>query len=274
MRWGKVILGLFSALAFTGCSGLLYFPTRHLHYDPARLNLKPTEVNFSSGDGTKLFGWHFKSKQKAKATVVFFHGNAENLSSHYLNMAWILEHPFDLFIFDYQGYGRSEGSPTPAGTVADGIAAMEWAASQGLPLVVFGQSLGGAVALRAVAESKARLPIKYLAVDSTFPSYRSMGQRVLARSIFTWPLQWIGWLVMSDAHAPDGLIETISPIPLLVIHGEKDGVVEIEMGERVFSQAKDPKEFWRLPSGGHTDIFSTQDPAYKQKFVDRIERAL
>lgn len=276
MAFGRGILGLWLTIALSGCSGLLYFPSRQLHYDPARLQLKPEEVFFPSANGAKLFGWYFKNRAgvKARATVVFFHGNAENLSSHYLNSVWLLDHPYDLFVFDYQGYGRSEGSPSPEKTVRDGIAALDWvrARAPGRPIVVFGQSLGGAVALRSVIESPAQ--VKFLAVDSTFPSYRSMGRQVLSRSWITWPLQWLGWLVMSDTWAPAGRIAEISPIPLLVIHGEMDQVVEIKMGERIFAEAGEPKEFWRIPSGGHTDIFAIQDPGYKKKFLDRMERSL
>lgn len=271
------VLGLCLTAILSGCSGLLYYPTRGLHYDPARFGLKPEEVFFSSANGAKLFGWHFKSqaKAKSKATVVLFHGNGENLSSHYLHLTWILKYPFDLFVFDYQGYGRSEGSPSPEKTVQDGIAALEWVQKNHPgPIVVVGQSLGGAVAMRSVIETKDRLPIRFLAVDSTFPSYRSMGRQVLSRSWITWPFQWLGWLVMSDAWAPEGRIGEISPIPMLVIHGKQDQVVEFKMGERVFAEAKDPKEFWEIRSGGHTDVFTIQPDSYKEKFVERINQAL
>ncbi len=269
--WGLMLAGLLS-----GCSSLLYYPSRNLHYDPARLNLKPEEVFFPSKNGSKLFGWYFKSPKKSIGTVVFFHGNAENISSHYLNVVWMLEHGLDLFAFDYQGYGRSEGEPSPEKTVQDGIAALEWAHARNpdLPLVVFGQSLGGAIALRTVIESKNHLPIRYVAVDSTFPSYRSMARQVLSRNIFTWPFQWMGWLFMSDTFAPDGRIGEISPIPMLVIHGTQDQLVEFKMGERVFAEAREPKEFWRISGGGHTDIFSLQSPTYKTKFIENIRRAL
>jgi fermentation-respiration switch protein FrsA (DUF1100 family) len=276
MGSGKWALGL-CLLLLNGCSSFLYYPTRELHYDPARFGLKPEEVNFASANGAKLFGWYFKSqaKEKARATVVLFHGNGENLSSHYLHLAWILKYPFDLFVFDYQGYGRSEGTPSPEKTVQDGIAALEWVhKNHPGPIVVVGQSLGGAVAMRTVIEAKDRLPIKFLAVDSTFPSYRSMGRQVLSRSWITWPLQWLGWLVMSDAWAPVGRIGEISPIPMLVIHGKQDQVVEFKMGERVFEEAKEPKEFWEIRSGGHTDVFTIQPDSYKEKLVDRITKAL
>lgn len=261
-----------------GCSGLLYFPSRNLLHNPASIGLKPEEVFFPSKNGNKLFGWFFHNKKNVepKAILVFFHGNAENLSSHYLNLAWLVDYPYDFFIFDYQGYGRSEGDPSPQKTVEDGIAALELmhARHPQTPLVIFGQSLGGAIALRTAVETKNTLPIKMVAVDSTFPSYRSMGRKVLSRSWLTWPLQWMGWLFLSDAYAPDGLIGNISPIPLLVIHGTQDKTVEFEMGERVFAQAKDPKDFWPIKAGGHTDIFSIQDVSYKIRFIDALNKAV
>lgn len=276
MGWLKAIIGLCAAAALSGCSSLLYYPSPNLFYDPSRLNLKPEEVHFLSKDGTKLFGWYFpsRSKKPSKATVVFFHGNAENISSHYLNAIWMIDYPYDLFVFDYRGYGRSEGSPDPEGTVNDGIAALEWATKKGKPLVVFGQSLGGAIALSSAIETKDRLPIKFVAVDSTFASYRSMGRQVMSRSFITWPFQWLGWLLLCDSYAPDGKIASLSPIPLLVIHGALDNLVEIKMGERIFAQAGEPKEFWRVRAGGHTDIFTIQDPSYKTKFIQMIEKAI
>lgn len=264
-------------LWLSSCSGLLYFPTRNLHYDPAKLGLKPDEIFFPSKNGEKLFGWHFSSQvtKKPKAVVLFFHGNGENLSSHYLSLTWLLKHPYDFFIFDYQGYGRSSGEPSPQKTVEDGLAALDWLHKKypHTPIVIFGQSLGGAVALRVAIEAKDHPNIRFVALDSTFPSYRSMGRKVLSRSALTWPLQWLGWLVMSDSYAPKGRIAEIN-VPILVIHGDKDRVVEFEMGERVFAEAKEPKEFWTIRGGGHTDIFTLQDDSYKTRFLNLMEKSL
>jgi fermentation-respiration switch protein FrsA (DUF1100 family) len=264
------------ALLLSSCSGLLYYPSRQLFVDPARLGLKPEEVQFPSADGTKLSGWYFRNRsgKKPEALLIQYHGNAENLSSHFLSLAWILDHPYDLFIFDYRGYGRSEGSPNPSGTVADGEAALRWARAREpqLPLVVVGQSLGGAIALRNVIDLKQEIPVRLVVADCTFPSYRGIARKVMTRSWVTWPFQWLGWLLMSDAHAPKGEIDQISPTPLLVIHGDADPVVEFELGEAVYLEAKEPKEFWRIPGGEHTDAFTR--PEWREKFLARLKKAV
>ncbi len=260
-------------VCLSSCSSLLYYPTRSLHFDPARLELKPEEVYFPSKNGNKLFGWYF-SQPKPKGLIILFHGNAENLSSHYLSVVWLLKHGYNLFVFSYQGYGRSEGSPNPRNTVEDGIAALEWAKQKNLPVAVIAQSLGGAIAMRSLVEMPDRTFVKYFVVDSSFLSYRAMARRVMSRSLLTWPLQWLGWLVMSDTWAPQDRVSEISPIPMLVIHGENDPVVEFEMGEEIFAHSKEPKEFWKIPRGGHTDIFTIQPESYKKDFLQRLEKYL
>ena len=261
----------------TSCSSLFYYPSRQLFYAPDRFGLKPDEITFPSHNGKKIFAWYFKNRsgQKPKATVVFYHGNAENISSHYINIIWILDHGYDLLGFDYQGYGRSEGEPSQENTVRDGEAALKYAfETYKTPLVVFAQSLGGPIAMRNVIDLKDSLPIKYLAVDSTFVSYRSMARTVMTRSVITWPFQWLGWLLVSDSYSPKNDIDKISPIPLLVIHGDNDKVVEYFQGQKVFELAKEPKEFWTVPGGSHTDVFSKEDPTFRLKFVERLDRAV
>lgn len=254
----------------------MYYPTRTLYYPPEKFGVPAQEVHFQSKAGPKLFGWFFESKKKpAKATVVFYHGNGENMSSHYISALWLIEKGYNLFVFDYQGYGRSEGDPYPEGTVKDGEAALEWVHQKSpLPMIVLAQSLGGAIALRNVIDQKEKYPIKLLAVDSTFASYKKVGRYILKRSWITWPFQWLAWIVLSDSYAPDGEISKISPIPLLVIHGDKDGLVDYELGQEVFAQAKEPKEFWQVPGGLHTDVFMRQDISWRNRFVEKIESVL
>jgi uncharacterized protein len=266
MRPWAPLLGL----ALTSCSSLLYHPSHELHFDPVKLfGRKPEEVHFASADGTKLFGWRFRTANP-KAVFILYHGNAQNLSSHYVTMMWAPQRDFDLFVFDYRGYGRSEGKPSPEGTAKDGEAALRWLHGQypKVPIVIVGQSLGGAIALRNAIDLKGEIPFRAVVIEGSFPSYRGVAADVLSRSWITWPVQWLGYLVMSDAFAPDGEIQKIAPVPLLVMHSEGDRTVPIRFGERIFAQAGEPKDFWRIPGLGHTDGFLQQGGAYARKLEE------
>jgi len=254
------------ALLLTSCSSMLYYPSRHLHFDPAKFGLKPEEVFFSSSDGTKLFAWRFRNP-RPKAVFILYHGNGENLSSHYITMVWAVKKSYDLFAFDYRGYGRSEGKPSPEGTVRDGEAALRWLYSQypKTPIVILGQSLGGAIALRNAIDLKGEIPFRAVVIDSSFPSYQGVARDVLSRHWLSWPFQWLSYLVLSDRYAPDGEIQKIAPVPLLVMHSEGDRTVPYHLGEKIFAQAGEPKEFWRIPGNGHSDTFLKHNEIYAHK---------
>ncbi len=262
-----------------GCSRLLYYPSdQYLHpadFKKAKLQ-PPEEVLFSSWDSTPLYGWYFKNKTRKipRGLIVFFHGNASNISGHFPALYWILNQGYDYFIFDYEGYGKSQGKPSPRATINDGKAALCWAALHhpSVPLIVFGQSLGGAVALRTVSEVKDRIPIAYLAVDSTFSSYRAAARGVLAHHWLTWILQPIVYAVISDRYAPKGHIAEISPIPLLVLHGDQDQTVDFKLGKKVYELAKPPKEFIRVVGGRHIDAFWGHEGWYRREFIKQLNR--
>lgn len=263
------------AATFTGCSSLLFQPTRHLHMDPEAAGYKPEEIFFPSEDGTRLFAWYFRhtGSAPAKGVLVHFHGNAENLSSHFLNVLWILRHGYDFFIFDYRGYGRSEGEAVSVGSaVADGRAALRYVQARNpkLPIIVLGQSLGGALAARAVFDLKDEVRPRLLALDSTFHSYKSIASEVLSRNWFTWPFQWLSYIVLSDKYAPEDVLAKLAPIPVLVIHGDADRVVDYPFGQKVFALASEPKEFWQISGGGHTDVFLREGGRYQRAFLKKL----
>ncbi len=274
-----ILLGV--SLLFSSCSSLLYYPSHTLHYAPEKFGLRPEEVHFTSGDGTELFGWYFRHHDpapptKPKAVILFYHGNGENLSSHYVSLIWALQQGYDFFIFDYRGYGRSRGEPDPRGTVADGEAALRWlkAHAGSAPILVYAQSLGGAIALRNVIDLKDEIGVRAVAIDSSFASYKEVGRKIMAKAILTWPLQWLPYLVLSDKYAPEGEIAKIAPVPLLVMHAESDETVPFSCGERVFSQALPPKDFWKIPGGGHTDAFLRHGDVYQKRLLSWWEAAL
>ncbi|MGE3262372.1 MAG: alpha/beta hydrolase [Bacteriovoracia bacterium] len=259
-----------------GCSSLFYYPDRNTYVDAAKLNPAPEDIFFTAGGGEKLHGWYFRQNtgKKTRAVILFYHGNGQNISSQFSYLHWILNSPYDFFIFDYEGYGKSTGSPSPENTVRDGAAALAWlhAREPKLPIVVFGQSLGGIIALRNMIDLKEKYPIPLVIVDSTFSSYKRIARKKLAGLWFTWPFQWMPWLVLSDGYAPRGEIARIAPTPLLVIHGDIDQIVPFASGEELFAEAGEPKEFWKIDGGYHTDLF--QHKGIRERFLARIEKAL
>lgn len=251
----------------TGCSNLLYFPTHVEHYDPKQLGLVPENVEIVVSGDTKVHGWYFKSKKKSKGVLVFFHGNAQNLTSHYVSLSWILKEGYDYFIWDYQGYGKSQGEPSPKNTVEDGKTIIRYVynRNKNLPLYVFAQSLGGAIAMRSVVDLKKEIPIRALIVDSTFQSYQAAGRSILSKHWLTWLFQPFAYVLLSDKYAPEDRIGEISPTPMLVMHGTKDQVVDYKFGEEIFEDAKDPKKFISIKDGMHIDSFWGHEAAKTRK---------
>lgn len=264
----------------TGCNSFLYYPTRGKYVNPEKLKFPPEEIEVNSGNGQKLVGWLFRAQKEPnlsqeRPTILFFHGNGQNLSAHFLGLYWVLEKDYDFLIFDYPGYGGSEGEPNQSNTVESGHLFYQWIKQHRPgPIVIFGQSLGGAVALQVAQQLHQDENLCLVAVDSTFASYQKAARKTLARHWFSWPIQWLAWLTISDKEAPEDHISKISPKPLVVIHGKKDEVVSYELGEEVFELAKEPKEFWPVDEAGHIQAFQDrqQGREIKQKFLTQMQK--
>lgn len=266
---------VFFALLTTGCASLFYYPRVEgvKFYDPSQVGLQQEEIEFEDENQTKLHGWWFDSKiQPSLGTVIYFHGNAENITTHFLTLSWLPAKGYNYFIFDYPSYGVSQGKATPKSTVEAGRAALRWVKQNKdqRPLIVFAQSLGGIIGLKSVLDIKEEVQIKNVIVDSTFLSYRSIARQKASESLITWLFQPIGWLVMSDEYAPKN-IDQLSPIPLLVIHGQKDIVIHPKFSEEIYSKASEPKQIWRIPEGQHGDTFWKHNKIYRDKLLDYLQ---
>src|SRR4051812_16593697 len=144
---------LVAACLFGGCSpqSLFYYPNNKLYLEPAALKIDYQQVQYPSLNGKHIWAILMKTPQSPRGTVVHLHGNFGNLSNHFPLSAFLLQYGFDVLVVDYQGYGASEGKPSPRTTVEDGIASVRYAQEHlrtpGTGVVLFGQSLGGAVAI-------------------------------------------------------------------------------------------------------------------------------
>lgn len=270
----KILLPVIAALPLTGCTHLFFQPSKEVFGDPADSGLKYEAIKFKSGDGTDLTGLFFPSSGTALGTVVHFHGNAQNMTSHFPFSAWLAKEGFNVFILDYRGYGASGGKAALDGLVQDAKAALEQA--QKLPgaeadrIIVFGQSLGGAIAVAAVGESGFKPAV--LVLEGTFYSYKGVGSAILRRRWWTWPISWLPWVTVSGRHSPSDYIAGIT-CPKLFIHSEKDPIVPLSQGRKLFNAAVPPKEFWPVPYG-HIDAFYSQREANGPRLVEFLKKAL
>ena len=269
----NTLLSLFFTFNLFGCTSLLYYPTHDVYFDPAKINLKHENIYFQNYKNQKMHGWWFESKTKpAKGTLVFFHGNAENLTTHFIHLGWIPQEGYNYFIFDYPGFGESEGKPNEEGVVQTSYDAIQWVHQNkdSRPLILYGQSIGGITALRAALEFKNKIKFRAIIIDSSFPSYQKIATYKMSKHWFTWILQPIAYLIISDEYAPKNMAE-LSPIPILIIHGQKDNTVEAFWSDQLYEQLKEPKEIWRIPEGNHIQTFWIENRIYRKKFLEYLE---
>lgn len=267
---------LLCSAANLSCTRVFYQPDRNLYSLPQEQGYSVSEIPFRSKDGTLLYGWHLPAKKALLGTIILFHGNAQNISSHYLNLAWLTNEGYQLFVFDYRGYGRSSGEPTPLSVIDDGVAALEeaWKIHQNAKagtFVVVGQSLGGAIAPRSLALFSQRKEVSLLVLDSTFVSYPEVASQLMQTIWLTWPMSPLAYLLVSNqASSKDALREWKQP--LLVIHDRYDRVVSFKSGERVFEEAVNAKdkEFWELSRDRHISAFAADEPEMRKRFVNKL----
>jgi len=225
----------------------IFFPAKHPSGEWSPPGLGQEEAWFKSADGTRLHGWYLEHPDPV-ATVLFCHGNAGNLSWRAETMRLLRDRAaVSVLIFDYRGYGRSEGDrPDEEGVYADARAARRWLAERtGLAeeeIVMMGRSIGGAVAVELAARDGAEA----LVLESTFTSLPDMAGRL-------YPFLPARWVMRNRFDSLEKIGQYAGP--LLQTHGDADRLVPIEQGEQLFAAAEraTPKEWIVLPGLDHND---------------------
>jgi uncharacterized protein len=234
----------------------VYHPAPWIDRDWARWSGLPLQdVSFTSTDGTRLFGWYVEPPT-LRAALLWCHGNAGNIIDRLDNLSRLYAAGFAVFLFDYRGYGRSEGLPTEAGLYRDADAAYRelLARVQADRVVIFGRSLGAGVA----GDVAAKHPAAGLILESCFPSVPA-----LARFHYHgFPVDWL-------LRARFPLAERVREIrvPLLFTHGDRDELVPLELGRRVFEAANPPKTLYVVAGANHNDTYVVGGRPYFQRLV-------
>lgn len=272
----RVPFALLASLLLAGCTSMFFQPHRALVETPARFGVEYRQVEFAADDGTPLYAWFLPAKGPAKGTVLFLHGNAENISTHFASVVWMPGEGFNVLALDYRGYGASGGEPSLKGVQLDIDAAMH--ALLARPdvdpdrIVLLGQSLGGALAIHYAAHTTYRKNIRALVADSAFSDYRQITREKLASFFLTWPFQWLPWLTVDNDFSPQASVAAVSPIPLLLMHGDQDRVVPPHHSQRLFDLASEPKELWILPGFAHTQ--SLHSEAVRRRLIAFLDKSV
>ena len=243
----------------------IFFPDRYLESQPADFGLEYEDVRFEAGDGVVLHGWYIPAKP-CRAVFLFCHGNAGNISHRLDNVYRLHELGLSVMIFDYRGYGLSEGRITERGFYQDAEAAYEIARQRAdaasTKLVVFGRSLGG---IAAVHIGAAR-PCSGMILESTFTDLAAMAS-------VHFPVPFVG-VTLGDRLSSLVKISRVTA-PLLFFHGNHDEIVPFELGRRLYEAANQPKEFVTLDGAGHNDTYLVGGADYFRKvvsFIDGLDR--
>ena len=262
-------------LLLQGCSTWLFYPVKGLPITPEKAGLEYRDIWLQAADGTRLHAWWLPAKEgvEVKGTVLHLHGNGGNLAWHLGGSYWLPEQGYQVLLLDYRGYGLSEGEPLLPELYEDIDAAFAWLnkapETQGKPLVLLGQSLGGALAVHYLAgHADSRAKLHALVLDGVPASYREVGRYALGNAWLTWPLQVpLSWLV-PDGDSAIRAMPQVTGVPMLIYHSLDDEVVPLANGVRLYQAAPPPRAF-QPTRGGHVQTFA--DPTWREVMLRYLE---
>ena len=260
-----VALVVFAGLLVACERKLIYHPMLYPqgYWEPGAMGVSVEDVDFQAEDGVQLHGWYVQSPE-AKATLLWFHGNAGNITHRLENIKLLEPLRVNIFIFDYRGYGKSAGEPDEQGIYMDSQAAYDFVTKEKKiapeKLILFGRSLGGVFAVDVADKN----PAAGLILESVFTTAKDMAKKIF-------PILPIGWAISSK-------LDNVSRVaglklPKLFLHGDRDGVVPFRLGRQVFTAAAEPKEFYVIQGAGHNDtIFVGGEPYFAtiDRFISKV----
>lgn len=237
----------------------IYYPTKTIQRTPAHIGLEYEDIFFDTADGIKLNAW-FIPAENSRGTLLFCHGNAGNIGHRCEIIKIFHQLRLTVFIFDYRGYGRSQGRPNEAGLYQDARSALQYLVDKkGIAadtIIIYGKSIGANVAIELAAKVKAQALIS----ESGFTSAAEMGRKLF-------PYLPVKWLISVKYDALSKIRDIA--IPKLIIHSRDDEIIPFSQGERLFQAAPGPKEFYQM-RGGHNDALFLA----KEEFTVRLDTFL
>jgi fermentation-respiration switch protein FrsA (DUF1100 family) len=234
----------------------MFFPLRYPEgfWDTAALPVKPEEQWFTAADGVRLNAWLFRARGPDAPLLIYFHGNAGNLGERGPVASSIASHGVSVLVFDWRGYGKSEGRPTESALYRDAIAAYEHGKHIANDISLYGESLGGPYAAYVAKERRARSVI----IENSFPSLLELGNALYSP-------------IPLGLTAPGALLTARwlnqAGVPVLLMHGKHDQVVPFAVGMSLYEQLRVPKELIVSETAGHCELASVERERYYEAVV-------
>jgi fermentation-respiration switch protein FrsA (DUF1100 family) len=244
----------------------VYHPEPWQDRDWARLSTLPLEdVWFQASDGARLFGWYVET-QADRPVILWSHGNAGNIIHRLDNLKLLHQMGLSVFLFDYRGYGRSQSlRPSEEGLYHDAVGAYDYLTRirrvRAERMFLFGRSLGAAVA----GELAVQRPVSALILESSFPSVEAVARYHYGGL----PLHW---LIGAEFRLIDRLPRL--SLPKLIIHGERDDIIPLELGRQVFEAAVPPKEWYVIQGADHNNTYLVGGAAYFRRLGEFVRKCL
>lgn len=248
-------------LALGGCSQVFYFGTDKTYTQPERLGCawKAHSVDRPGGGRLSAAILPGKGPDSGRGLVVQFHGNAQNITAHWWGSRWLVKRGWDLLVWDYSGYGLSDGVPTQEQVAGDADAILSWVSDSVLPrypgtVVLMGQSLGAAVLTSAFPRWRDRDRVALVVAESGFHSYRSIARDRVGLNWYTWPAWPLVPLLITDRDAPAKSLGRIAPTPYLVVACLDDKVVPASF-QRTMHRKSPGSMLWEVSGCVHGGAF-------------------
>ena len=221
------------------------------------------EVWFQSSDGVRLHGWLFRAHEPDAPLIIWFHGNAGNITGRAPMAAEFARRGISTFLFDWRGYGKSDGHPSENALYGDALAAYDFAMhsleARPQSTILYGESLGGPYAAYAAKERKARCVV----IENSFPSLAALGNALY----HPFPLGWFAPRAMTTLRWLNQ-----AGVPVLVLHGRRDTVVPFPLGMQLYQGLRVPKELVISDNGGHCEMASLEPARYYDAVVRFVTR--
>lgn len=255
----RVFILLAGSLALSACHSLFFYPQKPHVTTPAAFSYLFDDVFLRTKDNKMIHGWLLKPRKPAIGTVYFLHGNAENISTHFRAVLWLVNQNYEVFALDYRGYGLSQGVPTLPEVFLDIDAGTRWlekraseqSSANQLPRYLYGQSLGASLAAKyAKLEPAFDEHFNGLILEAPFSRYDKIAKHVASRHWLTWIAQYPALWLINAEYDPVDAVAQLDNTPLMVIHSREDQIVPQSFGREVFEAANEPK-YWVDTQGGH-----------------------